>query len=106
MGDRQRDVGPEMPRLIITEQARAGLVKCRTFLEGKNPLAAQRAGQTIAEQFSLLATQPHMGRPYAETPELRELLIPFGATGYVALYRLDGPDIVILAFRHMKEAGY
>lgn len=95
-----------MPRLIITDQAQQGLEMCRQFLTDKNPLAAQKAARAISEQFSLLLTQPHMGRPYADTPELRELLIPFGAAGYIALYRLDGADIIILAFRHMKEAGY
>lgn len=95
-----------MPRLIITDQARVGLIKCREFLDGKNPLAAQRAAIAISEYFTLLKTQPQMGRPFEDLPELRELLIPFGATGYVALCRLDAEDIVVLAFRHMKEAGY
>ncbi|MBB5274336.1 hypothetical protein HNR26_000374 [Rhizobium rosettiformans] len=39
---------------------------------------------------------------------MRELVIPFGETGYVALYRYDEEaDLVyILAFRHQREAGY
>lgn len=49
-----------------------------------------------------------MGRPLEDLPELRALIIPFGSTGYVALYRHEpGADTVcILAFRHQKEAGY
>jgi hypothetical protein len=41
-------------------------------------------------------------------PELRELLIAFGNSGYVALYRHELADnaVYILAFRHQKEAGY
>lgn len=41
-------------------------------------------------------------------PELRELVITFGQSGYVALYRHDpvGDIVYILAFRHQKEAGY
>lgn len=41
-------------------------------------------------------------------PELRELVIAFGETGYVALYHHETADdaVYILAFRHQKEAGY
>jgi len=49
-----------------------------------------------------------MGRLFPETPELRELVIRFGDTGYVALYRYEASvdTVYILAFRHQKEAGY
>lgn len=41
-------------------------------------------------------------------PELRELVIAFGDSGYVALYRYVPADsaVYVLAFRHQKEAGY
>lgn len=41
-------------------------------------------------------------------PELRELVIAFGDSGYVALYRHEPAvdAVYILAFRHQKEAGY
>jgi len=41
-----------------------------------------------------------------EQPDDRELFIPFGAAGYVARYRTDGRTVVILAVRHVREAGY
>jgi hypothetical protein len=49
-----------------------------------------------------------MGRPFSDAPELRELPIGFGASGYVALYRYSPNDdaVFALAFRHQKEAGY
>lgn len=67
-----------------------------------------RAGQVIARQFLLLETAPDIGRPCPEVPELRELLIAFGDSGYVALYRHAEADdtVYVLAFRHQKEAGY
>ena len=52
---------------------------------------------------------PGIGRPFSEQPDLlRELSIPFGASGYVALYRHEPADdaVYVLAFRHQKEAGY
>jgi hypothetical protein len=39
-------------------------------------------------------------------PEHRELLIPFGASGYVIFYETLDNDVCILAVKHQKEAGY
>jgi len=49
-----------------------------------------------------------MGRPLEDEPDLRELIISFGDSGYVALYHYEHQtdSILILAFRHQKEAGY
>jgi len=37
---------------------------------------------------------------------MREWLIDFGNSGYVALYRIEGNTISILAVRHQKELGW
>jgi len=95
-------------RVIITEGAALGLEHCRQFLAEKNPQAAKRAGQAIERQFKQLETSPNIGRPLSDLPELRELIIEFGDSGYVALYRFqqDIDTVYLLAFRHQKEAGY
>ena len=97
-----------MPRLIITEGAGSGLERCRQFLKQQNPVAMTRAAQVIDQYLSLLESTPAIGRPFDDLPELRELIIPFGDSGYVALYRFEASDdaVYILAFRHQKEAGY
>ena len=97
-----------MPRVIITEGAAQGLERCRRFLAEKNPQAAKRAGQAVERQFALLEIEPGIGRPLDDLPELRELIIPFGDTGYIALYRYeaDADSIYVLAFRNQREAGY
>ena len=97
-----------MPRVIITQGAAKGLERCRLFLVEKNPQASKRAGQAIDRQFVLLETNPDIGRPLDDLPELRELVIAFGESGYVALYRheLETDTVYVLAFRHQKEAGY
>ncbi len=97
-----------MPQVIVTEGAAIGLERCRQFLAAKTQDAAKRAGQAIERQFLLLETAPDMGRPLPETPELRELVIPFGDSGYVALYRHEAAhdSVYVLAFRHQKELGY
>jgi len=97
-----------VPRVIITQGAADGLERCRLFLIDKNPLAARKAGQAIENQFILLETAPDIGRPLEDLPDFRELVIAFGGSGYVALYRheLEADTVYILAFRHQKEAGY
>nr|WP_312794170.1 type II toxin-antitoxin system RelE/ParE family toxin [Tianweitania sp.] len=82
--------------------------RCRRFIATKTPEAAIRAGQVIERQLLLLKTSPDIGRPLLEMPELRELVIAFGNSGYVALYRYEQADdvVYVLAFRHQKEAGY
>ncbi|ERS11341.1 hypothetical protein Q668_18910 [Alcanivorax sp. PN-3] len=39
---------------------------------------------------------------------MRELVIPFGDSGYIALYRFEPADdtVYVLVFRYQKEAGY
>lgn len=52
--------------------------------------------------------QPEIGRPAQDEADHRELLITFGDSGYVVRYRhLRSEGVVlILAFRHQKEASY
>lgn len=97
-----------MPRVIITENAAQGLERCRCFLAEKNPQAAKRAARAIERQLRLLETSPDIGRPLADLPVLRELVIGFGDSGYLALYRHE-PElgtVYVLAFRHQKEVNY
>ena len=97
-----------MPRLIVTAAAAAGIERCRRFLSDKDPLAARRAAAAIEDRFRILETHPEVGRPDSRQPELRQLVVPFGESGYVALYRFEPADdaVLILAFRHQREAGW
>jgi plasmid stabilization system protein ParE len=62
--------------------------------------------ELIEEVVSLLVRHPLVGRPVEYG--LRELVISYGRTGYMALYSLEeGQDaVLILAIRHQGEAGY
>lgn len=96
-----------MPQVKFTPAALDDLKRLREFLRLKNPMAAKRAAVAIIKTIQLLAQHPQIGRPAEEMDiEYRELLIDFGDSGYVALYRLDEDIAVILAIRHQKEAGY
>ena len=97
-----------MAQVIITAGAARGLERCRRFLAVKSRVAPRRAGQAISRQLRLLENNPEVGRPLPEQPELRELIIGFGESGYVARYRYepDADTVTVLAFRHQREAGH
>jgi|TARA_A100001391_G_scaffold127726_2_gene87370 plasmid stabilization system protein ParE len=77
------------------------------FLREKDPIVARKAVKSIRQNVLILAGQPEIGRPLDDMPiEFREWLIDFGQSGYVALYRYDGFETIILAVRHQKEVGY
>ena len=67
-----------------------------------------RAAIAIVRYLAPLEIGAEVGRPFDDLPLLRELVIPFGDSGYVALYRYEQKDdsVFVLAFRHQKEAGY
>lgn len=69
---------------------------------------AQQAGQAIARRLASLESDPAIGRPFDMDMTIRELVIGFGESGYVALYRWGPADdaVYVLAFRHQREAGY
>jgi plasmid stabilization system protein ParE len=94
--------------LIVTRAAAIGLARCSKFLDERSPEAAQRAAQIIGDRLSALKDRPAIGRPVGAELEFRELVISFGESGYVALYRYEPDDdaVYVLAFRHQREAGY
>ena len=83
------------------------MARLHQFLAPKSPDAAQCAVRTIRQGVKALAKHPEIGRPAEELPpEFREWVIEFGQGAYIALYYYDGKQVVILAVRHGREAGY
>lgn len=96
-----------MPSVKFTAIALHDLARLRAFLQHKNPIASQKAATTIIQSIQILKQHPLIGRPVEDiAPGYRELVIGFGHYGYVALYRLDGNAVIIVAIRHQLEAGY
>jgi plasmid stabilization system protein ParE len=60
----------------------------------------------ISSAVDNLKAHPLIGRRVER--ELRELVISYGRTGYVALYRfvIGRDEVRILALRHQRELGY
>jgi plasmid stabilization system protein ParE len=96
-----------MPRLTWSQPALLDLARLYEFLAPKSQDAAQRAVKAIRQGVKALGTHPEIGRPVEELPaEFREWVSEFGQGAYIALYHYDGKQVVILAVRHGREAGY
>ena len=70
------------------------------------PQAAVKAIEVIRDGIEILERHPFVGRPCEEG--LRELLISYGKSGYVALYSYEQSQnvVLVLSIRHQREAGY
>ena len=96
-----------MQQLIWSPQALLDVQRLYRFLAPKNQDAAKRAVSAIRNGVNVLSLQPAMGRPVLDMDdEFRDWIIDFGDSGYVARYRLDANNLIILAVRHQKEAGF
>jgi plasmid stabilization system protein ParE len=96
-----------MPRLRWSQAALLDVARLHAFLTPKSRDAAKRAVKAIRQGVKALGKHPEIGRPVEEMPlEFREWVIDFGHGAYVVLYHYDGKQIVILAIRHGREAGY
>ena len=94
-------------KLVWSPAALLGVQRAYRFLAAKDRDAAQAAVGTIRKYAALLEKFPNAGRPADDLdPEHRELLIPFGVSGYVLVYEVQHDIILVLAVRHQKEAGY
>jgi plasmid stabilization system protein ParE len=72
------------------------------------PALADRTVVAIRKALQILEDFPLMGRRTSQNdPMLRELVFPFGATGYVVLFKVtDDQTVTILAIRHQREDDY
>jgi plasmid stabilization system protein ParE len=102
-------------KVRLTREAEDDLLRLFDFLiqrelarEGGGDLAlADKAIVAIQSGFATLRTSPFTCRKAEQSPFLRELIIPFGATGYVALFEIsDSQTVVIAAVRHQRESDY
>lgn len=93
----------------LTTEAQQDLDRLYEFLLGVDIRAAQRALESMEEAFRLLAFSPFSCRKaiWQNNPLWRELLIPFGHSGYVALFEIeDGRTVTVCAVRQQREEDY
>lgn len=95
-----------MAQVVYSENALTNLERTFDFLAEQDSQAALAAATAIREAVDTLSNHPLLGR--IVIGDLRELVISYGKTGYIALYRfLPAQDqIRILAIRHQRELDY
>ena len=91
-----------------TKQARADMRRLFAYLAERDPPLARKARETIGKGMDLLKEFPFTCRKASQnTPFLRELVIRFGSSGYIALFEIDDANTVtVLAVRHQREDDY
>ena len=95
-----------MAEIVYSARALDDLERAFEFLAANNPEAGVAAATAIRTAVENLAAHPLVGRRIEG--DLRELVISFGATGYIAMYRfvVQQNQVRVLALRHQREIGY
>lgn len=95
-----------MAEVVYSARALQDIERAFRFLLDENPAAALDAVAAIQTAVDNLKAHPLIGRRIEG--ELRELVISYGRTGYVALYRfvIGKDEARILALRHQRELGF
>ena len=101
-------------RVRLTREAEADLERLFDFVlerelarNGGDLELAEQAIVAIRAGVATLKTSPFTCRKVSQSPFLRELIIPFGRSGYVALFDIVDPtDVVVSAVRHQLEDDY
>ena len=101
-------------KVRLTREAEADLLRLFDFLvqreltrDGGDLTLPDKAIVAIESGFATLKTSPFTCRKADQSPFLRELIIPFGVTGYVALFEIsESQTVVIAAIRHQRESDY
>jgi plasmid stabilization system protein ParE len=96
-------------RVRLTAEAVEDLNRIYDLLLRRDLDAAERALVAIERAFVLLAYSPFSCRKalLQKSPRWREVVIPFGHSGYVALNEIDDDRAVtVAAVRHQREEDY
>lgn len=98
-------------RVRLTREAEADLVRLYAFIlerDDSDWLIAQRALDAIKHGIGTLEFSPFSCRKAVQDNAfLRELVIPFGSAGYVALFEIeDAQTVTVVAVRHQREDDY
>jgi plasmid stabilization system protein ParE len=76
--------------------------RLRTYLDQNNPDVAQRALARIWTAIERLQEFPALGTP-TKDPDVRQIVIRFGASGYIVRYIAKPNDIVVTRIWHGRE---
>ncbi len=88
-------------RVVWDDEALDDLDSIGAFIASDNPQAAMRVVERIRERSLLLEASPRLGKPIAEQPGLRELIL--SRYPYVLVYEIDDGVVRILAVFHQSQ---
>lgn len=81
------------------------LDQAQTSEEAMHAYDAVSAIREVAQRH--LSITPYSYRKAGRRPTLRELIIPFGATGYVLRFDIRSPELVlVIGVRHQREEDF
>lgn len=91
--------------ILLSADAVEDVERLRLFLDQHNPTAAQRALASIWRAIERLEEFPNLGMR-TEDAELRQIVVRFGASGYIVRYAVlaETRDILITRIWHGREA--
>lgn len=101
-------------RVRLTRDAEADLERLFDFVlqrelarEGGDLALPEQALVALRSGIATLESSPFTCRKAGRSPFLRELIVPFGRSGYVALFEIeDATNVVVVAARHQLEDDY
>ncbi len=96
-------------KIRLTPEAADDLNRLYGFLLERDLVVAERALAAIERGFELLAYSPFSCRKALQQTHTRwrEILIPFGHSGFVALFEVENDHTVtVAAVRHPREEDY
>lgn len=95
-----------MAEIVYSAQVLLDIERALTSLHDKNAATAMQAVQAIHSAVDVLKSHPLIGRRVEG--EIRELVISYGRTGYVALYRfaIASDEVRLLGMRHQQQLGF
>jgi plasmid stabilization system protein ParE len=106
-GSQQTGHAPEtVAQVVYSAKALANLERTFALLAQRDPHGAIAAARAIRHSVEMLGAHPLLGRRVHG--EVRELVISYGRTGYVALYRFvpARDEVRVLAIKYQRELGY
>ena len=95
-----------MAQVVYSARLLAQLERAFELLRTSNTPVVERAVRAIVSAIENLANHPLIGRRI--DGEIRELIISFGETGFLALYEFVVPrdEVRVLAIARQRELGY
>lgn len=87
--------------IILSPDAVEDVERLRTFLNQRNPSAAQRAMALILTAIERLEEFPDLGSPTSDA-DIRQIVVRFGGSGYVVRYAIVAgtKDVLITRIWH------